>query len=141
MMQNGCSGPMTTVLDRDWRTVSTCFPFGAGRDGETRAQTCNTRLAAEADQMEAGNPRERARMLGELAAELEALGLRVGRSLAALDHLRRNGDARHVLVDEAQRTRRTHEADRGDQRGFVREAARDRLDHEPFEELELVADL
>ena len=27
MMQNGCSGPMTTVLDRDWMTVSTRLPL------------------------------------------------------------------------------------------------------------------
>src|SRR5262249_22154648 len=141
MMQNGCSGPMTTVLDRDWRTVSTCFPFGAGRDVEARAQSCDTRLAAEADQVEPGDAGERPRVRGELAAELEALGLGIGRALAALDHLRRDRDAGHVLVDEAQRPRRAHEADRGDQRGLVRESALHRLGHEPLEELRVEADL
>src|SRR5205085_9009516 len=141
MMQNGCSGPMTTVLDRDRRTVSTGFPFGAGRECETRAEACDPRLAAEADQVQAGDARERACVLGELAAELEALGLGVRRTLAALDHLRRHRDAGHVLVDEAKRARRADEAEGGDERRLVGEAARDGLGDEALEQLAVEAHL
>src|SRR5436309_11295475 len=90
MTQNGCSEPMTTDLDRDCRTVSTRLPFGAGWYAEPRAQPGDPGLAAEADQVEALHAGQRARVVGELAAELEALGLRVLRSLAAPDQLRRH---------------------------------------------------
>src|SRR5437588_4327968 len=141
MMQNGCSAPMTTVLDRDRRTVSTGLSFGAGRNGEAGAQAGDPGFAAEADQVQARDAGERTSVLRELAAELEAFGLRIGRALAALDHLWRNRDAGHVLVDEAQRSRRAHEADRGQQRGLVGETARDGFGHEPLEQLLVEADL
>src|SRR5205085_12286422 len=112
MTQNGCSEPMTTVLDRDCRTVSTRLPFDAGWYAEPRAQAGDPRLAAEADQVQALDAGQRARMIGQLAADLEALRLGILRPLAALDQLRRYRDAGHLLVDEAKRRRRADEADR-----------------------------
>ena len=101
--QNGCSGPMTTVLDGDWTTVSTRLPFRSWWDAEPLAEPGDAGLAAETDQVEAGDARQRARVLGELDRDLEALRLRVGRVLAALDQRRRHLDPGHVLVDVAQR--------------------------------------
>src|SRR5437667_5313108 len=69
--QNGCSGPMTTVLDRDWTTVSTHLPFRSRRDAEALAQPGDAGLATEADQVQACGARQRARVLGELAGDLE----------------------------------------------------------------------
>src|SRR6058998_2188981 len=74
--QNGWSGPMTTVLDRDWTTVSTHLPFFSCRYSEPRAEPGDAGFAAEADQVQPGDAREGARVLGELTGELEALGLR-----------------------------------------------------------------
>src|SRR3954452_20872967 len=101
--QNGGSGPMTTVLDDDWRTVSTQLPFFTGRDAKARAQPCDAGLLAKADQVQAAHARDVARGVSELDADLEALVLRVGRALDALDQLGGDGDARHALVDVAQR--------------------------------------
>ena len=70
------------------------------------AERCDARLAAEADQVQAGDAGQRARVLGELARDLEALRLGIGGALAALDQRSRHRDARNVLVDEAQRARR-----------------------------------
>src|SRR3954454_18169861 len=114
--QNGCSGPMTTVLDRDWTTVSTHLPFFAGRNVETLAEPGDAGLLAEADQVQAGDPGQRARMLGELARDVEAHVLRVGRSFATFDRFLWHGDAGDVLVHVAQRARGAHEADRRDER-------------------------
>src|SRR5947207_4829823 len=100
--QNGCPGPMATVLDRDWTTVSTHLPFCSCRNLEPLAQPGDAGLAAEADQVEPGDPRQRARVLGELACDVEALRLRIGGALDSLDRRRRDGDARHVLVDVVQ---------------------------------------
>src|SRR6266508_3147038 len=104
--QNGWSGPMTTVLDRDWTTVSTHLPFFSCRYSEPRAESGDAGLAAEADQVQPGNAREGARVLGELTGELEALGLRVGSALATFDRLHRHRDPGNLLVDEAQRADR-----------------------------------
>ena len=47
MMQNGRSGPITTVLCRDERTVSNRLALLAGRDAEALAQTGDARVSAE----------------------------------------------------------------------------------------------
>src|SRR5207253_4652124 len=101
MTQNGCSGPMTTVLDRDRMTVSTRLSLLTGRDAELAAQAGDAGLSAEADQVETGDAREAQRVRGELEPELEARLLGVGRALAAVDVLGRHGDSGDVLVDEA----------------------------------------
>src|SRR6266705_1433589 len=85
--QNGCSGPMTTVLDRDRTTVSTHLSFFAGRDVQTLAEPGDAGLLAEADQVQAGDARQRARVLGELAGDVEARLRRVGSALTAIDRL------------------------------------------------------
>src|SRR5258706_10581343 len=92
--QNGCSGPMTTVLDCDWTTVSTHLPLDACWYSQPRAEPGDAGLATEADQVQAGDAGERASVLGELAGELEALGLGVVGALAALDRLGGHPDAR-----------------------------------------------
>src|SRR5579864_4142754 len=117
--QNGCSGPMTTVLDRDWTTVSTHLPLFTGRNVQVLAEARDAGLLAEADQVQAGDAGQRARMLGELTRDVEALLLGIGRALAALDRGRRHGDAGHVLVHVAERARRADEADGRDQRARV----------------------
>src|SRR2546425_343235 len=141
MMQNGRSEPMTTVLDRDWTTVSTHFPFDACRDAKTAAEAGDPGLAAEADQVQSGDTGQRPRMLGELTGDLEALLLGVDSLLAALDRGRRDRDARHVLVDEAEGGRRADEADRGQERGLPVEAVLDGVGHEACELLRLERDL
>src|SRR5579862_4657633 len=139
--QNGCSGPMTTVLDGDRTTVSTHLPLFAGGYAQARAEPGDARLAPEADQVQARDAGERARVLRELARDLEARLLGIGRALAALDRLRGDEDAGHVLVDVAQRIRRASEADRRDQRAPFREARAHGLGHEAGEALRLEADL
>src|SRR3979411_53906 len=67
MTQNGCSGPMTTVLDRDWTTVSTHLPFLTCRNVQALAEAGDACLLAEADQVQAGDTGQRACMLRELA--------------------------------------------------------------------------
>src|SRR5262245_18373135 len=131
--QNGCSGPMTTVLDGDWTIVSTRLPFCSRWNPEPLAQPGDAGLAAEADQVEAGDSRQRARVLRELDRELEALRLRVGPALAALDRRNRHLDPRHVLVDVAEGGRRAGEADRGKERAPLGEAHLDGLRHERLE--------
>src|SRR3954463_3046409 len=100
---NGCPGPMTTVLDRDWTTVSTHLPFVAGRDAEAPAKSRNACLTAEADQVQPRGARKRACVIGELARHLEALRFLVDGTLAALDRLLRDDDPGHVLVHVAER--------------------------------------
>src|SRR5262249_47392834 len=112
--QNACSGPMATVLDGDWTTVSTRLPFHSCRNAQPLAQSGDAGLAAEADQVEPGDSRQRAGVLGELDCDLEAFRLRVGGAFAALDQRRRHFDSRHVLVDVAERRGRAGEADRGE---------------------------
>src|SRR4051812_46360370 len=110
--QNGCSGPMTTVLDRDWTTVSTHLPFVAGRNAEAPAESRDAGLTAKADQVEPGDSRKQSRAIGELPRHLEAFRLGIGGTLAAHDRLLGDDDPRHVLVHVAQSIRRAHEADR-----------------------------
>src|SRR5207253_8222734 len=141
MTQNGCSGPMTTVLDRDWTTVSTHLPFLTGRNVQALAEAGDACFLAEADQVQAGDAGQRACMLGELARYVKARLLRIRRALAALDRLLGHGDAGHVLVHVAQRARRANEADGRDERARVREPFVDCLVHEGGESLRLVADL
>ena len=47
--QNGRSGPITTVLDGDSRTVSTQLPFSTSRNAEAAAQARDARLIARLD--------------------------------------------------------------------------------------------
>src|SRR5438874_3273007 len=133
--QNGCSGPMKTVLDRDWTTVSTQLPFGSRGNPQPLTQPGDAGLATEADQVQAGDAGQRAGALGELTCDLEALGLGVCRALAAPNGLCGNRDPGHVLVHVAERGRRAHEADRGNERALVAEALRLRLVHEGGEPL------
>src|SRR4051812_18712880 len=141
MTQNGCSGPMTTVLDRDWTTVSTHLPLFAGWNAQALAEARDPGLLAKADQVQTGDTGQRARMFGELARDVEALLCGIVRALAALDRLRRNGDARHVLVHVAERTRRAYEADRRDERTRSGERLVDGLAHECGQPLRLKAHL
>src|SRR3954447_6327931 len=127
--QNGRPGPITTVLDGDSRTVSNRLPFVAGGDAEPRAQACDPGLLAKADQVQTADTGQRACSVGELAGDLEALRFRIARALTALDHLGGHADSRHALVDEAQRTRRTDEADRRQDRRALRQPLLTRLDH------------
>src|SRR5205823_1009494 len=131
--QNGCSGPMTTVLDGDWTTVSTRLPFHAWRYAEPLAEPGDARLAAEADQVEAGDSRQRPRVLDELERDREALRLRVPGAVAALDQLLRHLDPRHVLVDVAQRRGRAHQADGGEEGAPLAQLFRDGLREERLE--------
>src|SRR5438309_10969710 len=63
--QNGCPGPMARVLDGDWTTVSTRLPFRSWGDAEPLAEPRDAGFAAEADQVKAGDSRQRPRALGE----------------------------------------------------------------------------
>src|SRR5438477_4278637 len=139
--QNGCSGPMTTVLDGDWTTVSTRLPFRSWGYAEPLAEPGDACLAAEADEMQPGDSGQRARVLGELEGDLEALRLGVGCALAPLDRLGRHLDPRHVLVDVAQRVRGTGEADGREQRAPLAEPFCASLGEERLEPLRLERDL
>src|SRR3954454_18904774 len=139
--QNGCPGPMTTVLDRDWTTVSTHLPFVAGRDAESPAKSGNAGLTAEADQVQSGDARKRACVIGELARHLEALRLLVRSALTPHDRLLRDDDPGHVLIHVAQRGRRADEADRRQKRALLVQVLRVRRMHERREALGLEADL
>src|SRR5260221_10091907 len=109
--QNGRSGPITTVLDDDSRTVSTQFPFGAGWNVQTAAQARDACLLAKADQVQSVHTGDPARCVCELTADLEALRLGVRRALDALDQRGGHGEARDVLADVAQGLRGSDEAD------------------------------
>src|SRR5579884_3752281 len=139
--QNGCSGPITTVLDRDRTTVSTRLPLRTCRNAEAPAQARDARLPAKADQVQPGDAGERPRVLCELECHLEAPGLWVGRTLAPFDQRTRHGDPRHVLVHVAERVRRADQADRRDQRTLFVEAAGRGLAHERGEPRGLEAHL
>src|SRR3954454_22245835 len=97
--QNGRSGPITTVLDDDSRTVSTQLPFFSRWNAEAAAQTCDAGLLAETDQGQAANSGQLASGVCELAADLEALDLGICRAFHALDELRRHRHAGNMLVD------------------------------------------
>src|SRR3954447_25543910 len=101
MMQNGCSGPIVTVLDRDCRTVSMrLVPFGSGLDAQSLTELGDAGVLAERDEVQAGHAGLRAGVVGQLAGDLEALVLLVARRLGACDELGRDLDARDLLVDE-----------------------------------------
>ena len=80
-------------------------------------------------------------MLGELACDLEALGLRIGSAFATVDHLLRHRDSGHVLVDEPERRGCADEADRREQRGLRGKTPFDSLGNELVEEIGEEADL
>src|SRR5690349_8420570 len=103
MMQNGLSDPMTTVLDRDWRTVSMFNPFGVRGNAEPPAERGDPGVLAEADEVQPAHPRLLQGVAGQLVGDLEAGLLLIRGGLDALDDLRRHRDARHLLVDEAKR--------------------------------------
>src|SRR5579872_3365148 len=103
--QNGWSGPMTTVLDGDWTTVSTHLPLDSRWNAQPLAEAGDAGLLAEADQVQAGDAGKRARVLGELARDVEALVLGVGGALAAFDRRLRHGDAGHVVLHVAESAR------------------------------------
>ena len=69
MMQNDCSAPMTTVLDRDWRTVSNVFLSSACRDAEPLAEPRDAGSRRKLMRCSPATPGRRARVLGELAGE------------------------------------------------------------------------
>src|SRR3954468_20558870 len=142
MMQKGCVGPIVTVLDRECRTVSMrLVPFGSGLDAQSLTELGDAGVLAERDEVQAGDAGLRARVVGELAGDLEALVLLVARGLGARDELGRHLDARDLLVDELQREGASHDQDRRDQRAARGEARRDRLGHERLEALGHEADL
>src|SRR4051794_29432566 len=99
MMQNGRSGPMTIVLDRECSTVCTGLSLLSSRNTERPAEPRDA-VAAEADQVQSGDARLLERVLGELPRELKTVLLSVSRAPAPLDELVRHADPRHVVVDE-----------------------------------------
>src|SRR3954452_17290316 len=142
MMQKGCVGPIVTVLDRECRTVSMrLVPFASGLDAQSLTELGDAGVLAERDEVQAGDAGLRARVVGELAGDLEALVLLVARRLGACDELGRDLDARDLLVDELQREGASHDQDRRDQRAALGEAGRDRLGHKRLEALGHEADL
>src|SRR3954463_6723942 len=142
MMQKGWSGPIVTVLDRECRTVSMrLVPFGSGLDAQSLTELGDPGVLAERDEVKARDAGEGARVVGELAGDLEALVLLVARRLGACDELGRDLDARDLLVDELQCEGAAYDQDRRDQRAARGEAGRDRLGHERFEALGHEADL
>src|SRR3954447_4924994 len=136
MMQKGCSGPIVTVLDRECRTVSMrLVPFGSGLDAQSLTELGDPGVLAERDEVKARDAGQRARVVGELAGDLEALALLVGGGLGARDELRRNLDACDLVVHELQGERGAHDEDRRDHRAAGREAGRHGLGHERLKAL------
>src|SRR3954451_17860972 len=142
MMQKGCVGPIVTVLDRECRTVSMrLVPFGSGLDAQSLTELGDPGVLAERDEVKAADARQQAGVLGELAGDLEALGLLVGGGLGARDELRRDLDPGDLLVDELQRERASHDQDRRNQLAARGQARRGRLGQERLEALGHEADL
>src|SRR3954464_15271221 len=142
MMQKGCVGPIVTVLDRECRTVSMrLVPFGSGLDAQSLTELGDPGVLAERDEVKARDAGEGARVVGELAGDLEALVLLVGGGLGARDQLGRHLDARDLVVDELQREGASHDENRRDHRAAGGQAGRDRLGHEALEPLGQEADL
>src|SRR3954454_7025385 len=142
MMQKGCVGPIVTVLDRECRTVSMrLVPFGSGLDAHSLTKLCDPRVLAERDEVQARDAGERPGVVGDLAGDLEALVVLVGRGLGAGDELRGHLDARDLLVDELQREGGAHDEDRRHHRAAGGEPGRHRLGHERLEALGHEADL
>src|SRR3954465_2549479 len=125
MMQKGCVGPIVTVLDRECRTVSMrLVPFGCGLDAQSLTKLGDARVLAERDEVQARDAGQRPGVVGELAGDVEALVLLVGRRLGAGDELRRHLDAGDLVVHELQRQGASHDEDRRDQRAAGGEAGR-----------------
>src|SRR4051794_19932252 len=141
MMQNGLPEPMTTVLDRDWRTVSMLNPFGVRGDAEPPAKRGDARILAEADEVQAPYAGLRHGVPGQLVGEVEARLLLVLRGLDPRDHVGGDGDAGHLLVDEAQRPGRPQDRDRRQERGPLRDAEPHRLGRELLQQARREADL
>src|SRR4051812_47685747 len=142
MMQKGCVGPIVTVLDRECRTVSMrLVPFGSGLDAQSLTELGDARVLAERDEVKARDPGQRAGVVGELAGDVEALVLLVGRRLGAGDELGRHLDAGDLVVHELQGQRASHDEDRRDQRAARGEAGRGGPGHERLEALRHEADL
>src|SRR3954470_22210075 len=142
MMQKGCVGPIVTVLDRECRTVSMrLVPFGSGLDAQSLTELGDARVLAEGDEVQARDAGHRARVVGELAGDLEALALLVGGGLGAGDELRRHLDARDLLVDELQREGASNDEDRRQDRAAGGDAGGARPRHEAPEALGHEADL
>src|SRR5581483_11367863 len=139
--QNGRPGPITTVLDGDSRTVSNCLPFVAGWDAETRAKPGDAGLLAKADQVQTTHAGNRARLVSELARDVEALRLGIGGPLTALDQRGRHRDAGHLLVHETQCGRRAHEADGRQDCCALDEPGLDCAGHEGAQRREVERDL
>src|SRR3954454_17300065 len=141
MMQNGLPEPMTTVLDRDWRTVSMLNPFGVRGDAEPPAKRGDACILAEADEVQAPYAGLRHGVPGQLVGEVEARLLLVGGGLDPRDHAGGDGDAGHLLVDEAQRPGRPQDRDRRQDRGPLGDAEAHRLGHEVLQQARREADL
>src|SRR4051812_38015137 len=142
MMQKGCVGPIVTVLDRECRTVSMrLVPFGSGLDAQSLTELGDAGVLAEGDEVKARDAGQRAGVVGELAGDVEALALLVGRRLGAGDELGRHLDAGDLVVHELQREGASHDEDRRDRRAARRQAGRGRLAHEGLEALGHEADL
>src|SRR5689334_15640417 len=139
--QNRLPDPMTTVLDRDWRTVSMLNPFGVRRDSEPPAERGDPGVLAEADEVQPAHPRLLQGVAGQLVGDVEAGLLLIRGGLDALDDLSRHRDARHLLVDEAKRPGRAQDRDRRQQRHLGRYADARSLGGKALEQLRLEADL
>src|SRR5689334_22902310 len=135
MMQNGCSRPIVTVLDRERSTVSIGFPFVSRRDAQTCAELCDACVLAERDEVKARHPGLRQRVRCLLIGDLEALGLGVGGALDPLDVLTRDVDAGHLRGHEAHAPDGAQNADRGDHREARTEARVVGVTHERFQQL------
>src|SRR3954468_20111853 len=142
MMQKGCVGPIVTVLDRECRTVSMrLVPFGSGLDAQSLTELGDARVLAEGDEVQTRDPGQRPGVVGELAGDVEALVLLVGRRLGPGDEVGRHLDAGDLVVHELERQGASHDEDRGDERAARGEARRGRLGHERLEALGHEADL
>ena len=115
-------------------------PLASGLPSRS-AEPRDAGLAAEADQVQAGDAGQLERALGDLDRDLEARRLGIGGPLDALDRLGRDRDPRHLLVHVAERRRRPDEADRGQDRRLLGEPALDGRVHETLELRVLEADL
>src|ERR1700722_6311229 len=141
MIANGWPEPMVTALDRERRTVSMLLSFCPGRDPQPLAQLCDAGVLAERDQVDARDARQRQRVTGLLAGELEALLELVPGGVDPGQHLGRHLDPGDAFVDEAQRGRAAHQADRRQHRAARGDAALVDAGDEPLEQLGAVAQL
>src|SRR5450755_2568370 len=141
MMQNGCSEPTVTVLERDRSTVSIEFPFNSGRNAQACTQLCDAGVPAERDEMKAAHAGLLERVRGQLAGELEALRLGVRRLLDPGHGRRRDVDPGNPGGDESHPPDGAQDADRGDDRQPLAQPTGAGLAHEALEQLRAIADL